>query len=61
MFVNAILICCCCSQLFKIRYIFKVFIIKQKTVILSCIVVTRHNPVLGLLCIYFYTNIPASL
>jgi len=50
--VNANFICYFHSQIFELRHIFKEFIRNQYMVILSYILVTRHNHTINPLCIY---------
>jgi len=49
--VNVTVICYFCSQILLLRHIFKGFISYQQIVILSHILVTRHNHILRLLCL----------
>jgi hypothetical protein len=53
---NVILICQCRPQVFEFCHIFKRFISYPYILVLSWVPMTRHDHILCLLCIYFYTT-----
>lgn len=57
LFMKAMLICKVCSKIFKLCHTFKGFITYLNTVILSCILFIRHEHILSILSIYFWTNL----